>query len=56
MDNLVKFERKIIEIGGSYGITIPEELLQFLDASKGDEIIMVGDIKTHGKFIAFWKK
>jgi len=52
----VKFQRKIGTIGTSVGVTLPPELLDYLDIEKGSEVIMVGDSSKHGKFIAIWNK
>jgi len=49
-ENKVKFNRKIISFGDSFGITVPKELIEFLNIKKGDEISMVGDEKGKGRF------
>ena len=56
MENLVKFEKNVVTVGGSLGMTISPELLQFLDIKFGDRLVMVGDVGKHGRFIAIWKK
>ena len=52
----MKYERKIVEIGGSYGIVIPLDVLKFLELEKDDEIILQVEERKHGKFVSFWKK
>ena len=51
----VKFKRKISPIGNSIGITLPRELLDYLEASEGIELALSGFKGKHGKFIAIWK-
>lgn len=54
--NQVTFKRKIGQTGNSVGITLPKELLEYINASEGTEIALAGFNGKHGKFIAVWKK
>ena len=49
-----KWTRKIQAIGNASGITLPKELLEFLQLKKGSEIHAIGDTGKHGKYIALW--
>lgn len=55
MEN-IKFNRKLISTGGSKALTLPEELVKFLDIDVGDELIVIPDKGKHGKFIAVFKE
>ncbi len=51
----IKFKANIWQSGGSKVFAIPQELLDFIDADIGNEITLIGDKGTKGKFVAFWK-
>lgn len=51
----VKFKRKIAYKGTSPGITIPQELLEYLEVKIGDELNLVGKKGKYGKFIAIFE-
>jgi putative transposon-encoded protein len=50
----VLFKRKLTPIGGSLGITIPKEVIEFLGIKEGSEICLSGYNGKHGKYVAFW--
>jgi len=52
----VEFKRKITPIGGSFGFTIPKELLEFLGLTEGSELVLSGFNGKYGKYFAAWKK
>lgn len=55
IDNKYKQTKKIINIGGdSSGITIPKDILEYLD--NPEEVYIMPDKSKHGKFIAIWNK
>lgn len=55
MDDKIKFERKVINIGDSKAVTIPTEVLNFLD--NPEEVFIMPDTNKKGqKFIAIWNK
>ena len=56
MQEKIKFEKTIIKIGESSAITIPTEILNYLEIKIGDTLIIQPDNGKHGKFISFWKK
>lgn len=56
MENQIGFKRKIYNLGGSRGVTFPQELIEFLKLNEGDTIRMIGQEKSKGKFIALWKE
>ena len=56
MDDTVQFKRKITPIGGSVGITLPKELMEFLAAENSTELILAGAKGKHGRYIAIWKE
>ena len=51
----MQYEKKIIEIGGSQGVILPLDLLNYLGIKVGDRITIEDDTGKHGKFVAFWK-
>ena len=36
-------------------MTLPPELLQFVNCKSGDNLIVIGDTGAHGNFIAVYK-
>lgn len=57
MDNTQpRFSRKITSTGNSPCITIPKELMEFIDLNDTDEVEMIARTGTKGRYIAFWKK
>ncbi len=56
MEEKVQFTRTIIKIGSSLAMTIPPEMLEYLELKEGNEIKMVGDTGKHGRFAAFWSQ
>ena len=52
----MKWEKKIIEVGGSYGLIIPLDVLKYLNLSVGDEVEIQDEEKKKGRFISIWKK
>jgi len=55
IDDKIKFKRILSKVGDSTGSTYPPELLTWINAQQGDQIIMIGDKGKHGKYIAIWK-
>jgi hypothetical protein len=53
--NEVSFKRKLSQLGGSFVVAIPKELLEFLNATEGTEFRLAGYNGKHGKYIALWK-
>ncbi len=51
----INFKSNIYQTGGSKVFAIPKELLTFIQADIGDEITLIGEKGTKGKYIAFWK-
>lgn len=51
-----KFSRKVIQNGSSLVITLPQEVLQYLEIEFGDEIEMIAKKGNKGRYAAFWKK
>ena len=56
MEENIKFERTVGETNGVLFVTIPLELRNYLGVEKGDTMIIVGQNKNKGKFLAVWKK
>lgn len=52
----VKFPRKAFEQGGSISITLPPELIDYLDLREGGEITLAADKSKHGRFVALWNE
>ncbi len=51
----IKFKANIRQDGGSKVFSIPQELLDFIEAEVGNEVTLIGDKGSKGKFVAFWK-
>jgi len=52
----VQFERKITAYGGSTGMTLPTDLLKYLNLEQGDRVYVKDEMGKHGPFITIWKK
>lgn len=55
MDEL-KFKRIVGKRGDSLGMTIPSEILDYLEIKEGDEITISPYKGKHGKFAALFKE
>jgi len=55
MDKL-KFERIVGKRGDSLGMTIPTEILDYLQIKEGDKIFMTAENGKHGNFVALFKE
>lgn len=53
-ENKIPFKRKAVEQGGSIMVTIPPELLEYLEIQSGDEIGILSEISKYGKYISLW--
>jgi antitoxin component of MazEF toxin-antitoxin module len=51
----VLFKKTARTMGNSIYVTIPTELLEYLDIKEGDELALHGEEKSKGRFIALWK-
>jgi len=49
-----KWTRKIQAVGNASGITLPKELLEFMNAKQGNHLHAIGETGKHGKYIAIW--
>jgi len=56
MDANVKFERVIGYKGAVLGVSIPPELLSYLEAKDGDVMEICADSGKRGRFISMWVK
>jgi antitoxin component of MazEF toxin-antitoxin module len=56
MENLVKFKRVIRVQGGSLVLTIPQELIDFLETKDNDELTLIGSSGKKRKFLAIFKE
>lgn len=54
--NKMEFERQIVSVGGSVGITLPPDLLKFLKLNAKDIVIIQDENGKHGNYITIWKK
>ena len=52
----IKFKRSVFATGNSLGITIPEEVVEWLGLSKGNVITITASDGKHGKFAAIFKE
>lgn len=51
----MKFKRKISKWGGSVGVSLPRDLLQYLGLDPGDDIIITDHETEAGKYIIIRK-
>lgn len=58
MNDKIQFKRILGMVGeGSYAITLPPEVVKYIDAQKGDEITIIVDTNKKGqKYIAVFKE
>jgi len=56
MNKDVIFKRKLRDVGGILGLSIPPELLNFLKADKNDQLLLTARIGKSGKGICIWKE
>ena len=54
LNNTVKFKRILSIRGDTVGVSLPKELVEFLDIQTGQELTLIGDVGKHGKFIAIF--
>ena len=52
----MKFERRLIALGGSSGVTFPSDLLKFLKLQLGDKIVVEDKENDHGPYVRIYKK
>lgn len=52
----ITFATRVISIGGSKYISIPPELVEFLNLDNNVELNIAAQKGKHGKYIAFWRK
>ena len=52
----VKFKRILGMKGESLGVTIPQELIEYLELKNGDDMTFTAEKGKHGKFIAVFKE
>ena len=55
MSDDVIFKRKLRDIGNILGVSIPPELIDFLQVEKNDQLLMAARIGKSGKGICIWK-
>jgi len=51
----MEYERKIIEVGNSLGMLIPQDVCKYLGIEKDSKIIIKDEEGKHEKFISIWK-
>ena len=52
----IKFKKQIIALGSSSGITIPPEIIGYLEVVVGDIVVISAEQGKRGKFIAVFKE
>jgi antitoxin component of MazEF toxin-antitoxin module len=48
MEGYITFERKLNVLGGSLAVTIPQELVYFLEVKEGDSVLFYGERTKEG--------
>ena len=56
MKNGIEFRRRIIGSDATTRVTLPSEVINFLDVKLGDRVVISAESGKHGKFIAIWKE
>jgi len=52
----VVFRKKLRDIGNILGISLPPELVEFIEAKKDDQLLLVAKTDSSGKGIFLWKE
>ena len=52
----IKFKKTIIEWGNSKAMSIPTELIEFLEIDVGDQVCLIPQEGKKGKFIAIFRE
>ena len=52
----MRFERKIKQIGTSYGLLIPPDVVKYFNFDKDEDIIIEIKEGKYGKYLAIWRK
>jgi len=50
----LSFKRTAFQQGGSIAVTIPPELLEYIQAKEGDTINLLAKNGKKGKYLAIW--
>lgn len=54
-ERTVKFKRTLKNINGSFNVTIPPELIDFLNGRSEEQITLIGDVNSKGqKYVAIF--
>lgn len=57
MENKIPFKRKAQQIGNTIWVSIPEEIANYLEFKKGDELtIIVDSNKKKEKYVSVYKE
>ncbi len=51
---MIIFKRTAVGKGNSLGVTIPPEIIEYLELKEGDEISMIAEEGKHGCYASFW--
>lgn len=54
MEEKIKFKRKIMKTGDSKAVTLPEEILRYLN--NPEEVYIMPETGKHGQYISIWNK
>ncbi len=56
MEGKIKFKRILGFKGESLGVTLPKEIIEWLNLENGDELTITANDGKHGKFAAIFKE
>ena len=56
MENKIKFERKIGMKGEVLAVSIPQELIGYLNIKNGEIMCISPESGKHGKYLTMWLK
>jgi len=52
----MKFDRKVSKWGGSTGISLPQDLLLYLNLKQGDDIVIEDKMGQYGPYLVIYEK
>jgi|TARA_R100000501_G_C2625522_1_gene118969 antitoxin component of MazEF toxin-antitoxin module len=56
LEEKMKFERKIMNVGGSTCLILPPDVVAYLGLENGTVMEIQDEEGKHGKYISVWKK
>jgi len=54
MKDNIKFRRQLVKRGVTLAVSLPSEVVQWLEANEGEDVIVMPDSGKYGKFVSIW--